>query len=335
MTSSTPAPAVSVVMPVYNVARFLGDAIRSVLAQDFADFELILVDDGSTDDSPAICRSFDDPRIRILRQANRGLAGARNTGIAAARGRHVALLDSDDLWEPEKLGRHVAHLDADPGLGVSYSGAALIDEAGRMLGLAQTPRVGPVTPRQVFCGLGPCNGSVPVLRLAALRDAALPPDAEGRVQYFDETLRRSEDVECWTRIAVTTPWRMAGLPGLLTRYRINAAGLSADVPRQLESWEAAVARIRGYAPDFVARHGAEARARELRYLARRCVAQRDAGFAAPLMRDAIVAWPLLLLAEPGRTLATAAAVGALGLLPRPAFERLLRHVQPGLAGAVA
>jgi hypothetical protein len=79
-------PAVSAVMPVYNVERYVGEAVQSVLAQSFADFELLIVDDGGSDGSMAICRSFDDPRIRIVSQANRGLAGARNTGILAARG---------------------------------------------------------------------------------------------------------------------------------------------------------------------------------------------------------------------------------------------------------
>ena len=230
-------PCVSVVMPVYNVERFVAAAINSVLVQDWPDFELIIVDDAGQDRSMEIVRGYADPRIRIISQANRGLAGARNTGISAARGRFVALLDSDDIWLPEKLSRHIAHFNADPALGASYTGAELIDEAGRLIGIAQTPIVGPVDARQVFCGLGICNGSVPVFRRETLEEGALPADAQGRVQYFDETLRRSEDVECWTRLALTTGWRFEGLPGMLTHYRVNAGGLSADIPRQLESWE--------------------------------------------------------------------------------------------------
>jgi len=107
-------PTVSVVMPIYNVERFVASSIESVLAQTFTDFELILVDDGSTDSSPDICRQYRDPRIRIVSQANRGLPGARNTGIRNATGEFVAIIDSDDLWRPEKLARHVAHLRARP-----------------------------------------------------------------------------------------------------------------------------------------------------------------------------------------------------------------------------
>ncbi|HZV11070.1 MAG TPA: glycosyltransferase family 2 protein, partial [Novosphingobium sp.] len=93
-------PTVSVIMPVYNVEPYVAEAITSVLAQTYADFELIIVDDGGQDRSVEICQGFEDPRIRIVHQANRGLAGARNTGILAARGRYLAFLDSDDRWLP-------------------------------------------------------------------------------------------------------------------------------------------------------------------------------------------------------------------------------------------
>ena len=86
----TNLPAISVVMPVYNVEAYVAEAIRSVLGQTMADFELIIVDDGGSDASMAICRGFADPRIRIIAQANRGLAGARNTGILAARARSIS-----------------------------------------------------------------------------------------------------------------------------------------------------------------------------------------------------------------------------------------------------
>ena len=122
------APRMSVVMPVFNVEDFIEQAIQSVLDQSFKDFELIIVDDGGSDRSMAIARSFDDPRIRIVSQKNRGLAGARNTGIACARAPLVALLDSDDRWHEDKLLLHYVHLQANPGIGVSYSGSRLIDE---------------------------------------------------------------------------------------------------------------------------------------------------------------------------------------------------------------
>ena len=323
-------PSVSVVMPVYNVERFVGEAITSVLQQTFSDFELIIVDDGASDSSLMICERMADHRTRIIRQANRGLAGARNTGIAAARGAFIALLDSDDLWEPEKLMRHVAHLRASPKVGVSYAGAVMIDGAGRDIGLRQTPRFGPVGQREVFCGLAICNGSTPVFRREVFEEIAYHPVAEDRSWYFDETFRRSEDVECWVRISLTTAWRFEGIAGYLTRYRLNTGGLSADVIPQLASWDVVRDKIASYAPEFVAKHGAEARARELRYLARRCVQIRDRGLGFPLALAMARSYPILFLREPRKTGITFLACAALRLLPASAFKSFLRSLQPRL-----
>ncbi len=323
MTHPT-SPTVSVVMPVYNVERFVVQAVRSVLDQTFTDFELIIVDDGSPDGSIALCEAIADRRIRIIHQANRGLAGARNPGIAFARGEFVALLDSDDAWAPEKLARHVAHLRANPAVGAVYAGSILIDDDGQLLPVRQRPLLGLASARNVFCGQTILNGSAPVFRRAALEDAALPADSEGRVRYFDETLRRSEDVECWTRIALQTNWGFEGIQGDLTYYRISAAGLSADVIRQLASWEVVYDKVAAYAPEFIALHGGEARARELRYLARRSFHMRERGLALHLAMEALRTWPRLLWREPRKTTQTIGACAVLRLLPEQFFNTIAR-----------
>jgi len=108
-------PAVSVLMTTWNGAEFIGASIASVLAQSFADFELIVVDDGSSDTTPRVLAAIGDTRLRVLRQAaNGGVVAARNAGFLAARGRYVAALDHDDLSHPERLARQVAYLDAHP-----------------------------------------------------------------------------------------------------------------------------------------------------------------------------------------------------------------------------
>ena len=331
----SPIPTVSVVMPVYNVERFVVQAVSSVLEQSFEDFELIIVDDGGNDNSIALCEAMADRRTRIVRQANRGLAGARNTGIAAARGEFVAILDSDDAWTADKLQTHIAFLKANPKVGVVYAASTLIDEDGQPLGIQQQPRLGPANARQVFCGQAVQNGSAPVFRKAALEDAALHPADTDRVWYFDERLRRSEDVECWARIALTTSWKFHGLPGAATLYRINNGGLSADVIRQLESWERVYETIVAYAPEFIAEHGREARARELRYLARRCFQIGDRGLALQLATEAIAAWPKLLLTEPRKTLTTLIGCAALRLIPERPFRALARLVDAPTVKGVA
>jgi glycosyltransferase involved in cell wall biosynthesis len=109
-------PTVSVIMPAFNVEPYVGDAIRSALAQTYPDFELIVVDDGSKDGTADVVRSLarEDKRVKLVQQANRGLAGARNSALRASRGEFFALLDSDDLWEPEFLAEQMAILEAHP-----------------------------------------------------------------------------------------------------------------------------------------------------------------------------------------------------------------------------
>ena len=124
MPSATGIPAVSVVLPTYNRAHLLPRAIQSVLDQTYTDFELLVVDDGSTDETPAVMESFTDDRIRYIRyEPNRGANAARNVGIRAARAPYIAFQDSDDDWFPEKLERCMAVWeDAGPEVGVVYSG---------------------------------------------------------------------------------------------------------------------------------------------------------------------------------------------------------------------
>ena len=133
---STAPPRVSMVMPVHNGARWLAEAIASVLAQDFVDFELILVDDASRDESPAIMSDAAerDPRVRLLRlDTNVGLPAALNHGFAAARGELHSWTSDDNLLRPEMLGRLVATLDAHGDADVVHADFMLIDEAGTEL----------------------------------------------------------------------------------------------------------------------------------------------------------------------------------------------------------
>ena len=124
-------PTVSVLMTTWNGAEFLGAGIASVLAQTFTDFELIVVDDGSTDATPAVLAAIGDKRLRVVRQAaNGGVVAARNAGFAVARGQYVAALDHDDLSHPERLARQVAYLDAHPAV-VLVATEIEIEAAGR------------------------------------------------------------------------------------------------------------------------------------------------------------------------------------------------------------
>ncbi len=137
-------PRVSVITPVYNGSRYIANTIRSVLAQTFKDFEYIIIDDGSVDNSHEIVTSFKDPRITVLHnQTNCYLVAARNRAIAAATGDYIALLDHDDLWTADRLAIQVAFLDQNPDFGMVGGWSMLIDEndkpAARRRNYAYTP----------------------------------------------------------------------------------------------------------------------------------------------------------------------------------------------------
>lgn len=313
-------PRASIVVPAYNSARSLPATLDALLAQSFDDFEIVVVNDGSTDPTLPVAQAYEaDPRVRVVSQANRGLAGARNTGIAAASGAFIGFCDADDLWVADKLAAHVDHFERNPDLGLSYSGSKLIDEKGRALGLSQRPRLREVSAAHIFMRNPVGNGSAPVMRRAALDGIAYRPSFETRRDWvFDETFRQSEDIECWLRFALTTDWQIEGVRGALTCYRVNAAGLSANTDRQLAAWERMVRKLRPLHPTFFARHEDAARAYQLRYLARRAVSALDGDAAWALIRQAMAHSARPLVQEPLKTVATlGAAVSLRALGPSP------------------
>jgi len=295
--SAIKPPLVSVVMPVYNVQDYLAESVESVLAQSFTDFELILVDDGSTDASNLMAQMFalKDKRIRLVKQTNRGLAGARNTGIYESVGEYVAFLDSDDLWHTDKLQQHIEFMKSRPNVGVSYSSSEFIDDQGESIGLYQSPKI---------------SGICKVKK------------ADGRVNFFDETLRQSEDIECWVRIISTTNWKFAGIDEALTYYRVNDSGLSANTTAQLTSWKLAISKMRIYAPTLVKRYGSLAKAYQYRYLARRAVRSIDTKNAIKMIAMSLYEAPSILVREPVRTLQTLGATVCLAIMPTGIYKSI-------------
>jgi len=302
-------PLASVIVPAFNVAGTLPATLNALLAQTFHDFEIIVVDDGSTDATADILKTYQDtPDFRVITQRNRGLAGARNTGIAEARGMFVGFCDADDIWSPGKLGAHIAHLQDAPYVGVSYSGSALIDDDGHAMGIFQRPRLKDITAAHIFKRNPIGNGSAPVIRKTVFDSIAYRPAAETkRDWYFDETFRQSEDIECWMRIALKTNWVFEGIPGDLTHYRISPGGLSAATEEQLASWERMVDKLAQQSPKFFAKHTKAARAYQFRYLARRAISDKDTGRALDLIKQSLKQSRLPLWEEPCKSLTTIAA----------------------------
>lgn len=225
-------PTISVIIPAYKQADFVEEAVRSVLEQTFADLEVIVVNDHSPDHTSAVVRQFDDPRVRlIVHEQNRMLAAARNTGMRAARGSLLALLDADDYFARDKLRLHVEHLRRNPQVDVSYNGRyELRCDNYRVRNLA---RVGAtVTLADLVLGF-PFYPSDMVLR----REAAFA------VGLFDESyVHFSEDLDMNCRLALGG-CRFGGIDRCLT-YRRFLAGRIVSNPRQrLEGALAALRRI--------------------------------------------------------------------------------------------
>ena len=181
---------VSFVIPNYNHAQYLGDAIRSVLAQSYAGTEIVVVDDGSTDESRAVAEQF-GARIRLLCQANAGLSAARNTGIQAATGDYIALLDADDLVEPLYTERLLAALAAAPQADGAYCGYRFVDQNNQPLPRLER-RV--VAPELLYTAL--LNGNYWVPESLLIRRECYLAAGE-----FDPALRACEDWDVWLRFS--------------------------------------------------------------------------------------------------------------------------------------
>jgi glycosyltransferase involved in cell wall biosynthesis len=321
-------PNLSIIIPTYNAEKYIADTIRSALAQTYTDFELLIVDDGSTDRSVEVARKFSDPRVQIIHQENRGLPGARNTGIRQARGQYITFLDADDLWVSSKLEKHIAHFEQELNIGISFSYSMFIDEFGKSLGLYQKPRrLRNIDPAYVLCRNPIGNGSSAVIRREVFAAIEFQDNLHGQLEnyYFDERLRHNRadatDVECWLRIAIQTNWQFAGLPEVLTLYRVNSTGLSANSLKQLEALERVIEKTRTYAPDIINASERTAQAYHLRYIARRAVTLRDGKMAMEMMQQAMASDWRILLQEPGRTLLTMAAAYLLNHLPASLYSR--------------
>jgi glycosyltransferase involved in cell wall biosynthesis len=315
---------VSVIIPVYKAEKYIAATVKSVLEQTYKNFEILIIDDASPDKSIDICKQFTDSRIKIIHQENRGLAGARNTGIRYAQGEYLAFLDADDLWLPEKLEKHVAHLDSSPKVGVSFCRSTFIDDEGRPLGLYQMPKLRDITLPQVLCRNPISNGSAAVIRKEVFAGIKFQDHLHGTVEdfYFDERFRQSEDIECWIRIAIQTDWQIEGIAEALTLYRVNSGGLSANVLQQLDSWEKVIEKTRSYAPEIITQWETLARAYQLRYLSRRAVRLQDGAMAVKLVNQALATNWRILFKEPRRTLLTLAAAYLVLLLPQSLYSQI-------------
>jgi glycosyltransferase involved in cell wall biosynthesis len=202
-------PKISVIMPVYNGERYLKEALESILNQTFTDFELIIINDGSTDASEKTIKSFTDKRIVYLDNGkNLGLAASFNAGIDAARGAYIARMDSDDVSVPERFEKQVSYLERKPHVGIMGSSIIIINELGHKIATHLRPK----THKEI--------------KFSSLFSSPMyHPTVMGRAEIFkshhyNETFSNSEDYELWSRLLFNSNVRFANFKTPLLKYRV-------------------------------------------------------------------------------------------------------------------
>jgi len=216
MSDST--PQTSVVISTYNRAQRLRRAVNSVLTQTLDDFELIIVDNASMDQTPEVARGFNDPRVRYIRhERNKGGSAARNTGIKSARGRFIALLDDDDEWFPQKLEKQIRKIQQVPAqIGLIYVGSEIFDEdKQKIVGVNHPKFRGQVYERLLLSTI-----------IGSVSSALIRKECFDQVGLFDEELTSCQDWDMWLRIA--RRYEFDFLPDILTRINVHGQQISSS-----------------------------------------------------------------------------------------------------------
>lgn len=301
-------PLISVIMPVYNAYETLTTAVASVINQSLQDWELILVDDGSTDRSLQLALSLasEDERIRVIAQENRGVSEARNLGAEMSRGALLAFLDADDAWRVNKLVIHHQLHQAKPSLDASFARIAFREtitaKTGDIKTFSSVP-AGPIQIDQIIADNPVCTTSnLVVTRKAFLRNGG-----------FEKGMNYAEDQE-WLARLVASGGVIEGIAETLTDYRMSDDGLSADLEKMLAGWRMLAAR---YACHINVR---QAEATYFRYLSRRAL--RTGGPASKAVQYAAKGFTLSprgFMSDPRRGSLTLA--GALAGMAMPARVR--------------
>ena len=208
---------VSVVIPSYNSARYVVTAVESVLGQTFRDYEILVVDDGSTDDTKEVLSKYGES-IRYLYKPNGGVSSARNYGIEKARGKYVALLDADDFWMPEKLAKQIAVLEADENIGLCYASTEKVDENMQtVIGYIEADSY------EDYCEALLLNLNIVA---GSCSSAIVRRDVAQQTNGFDAEFSTCADWEYWLRLSLLT--KFAPVSEYLVKYRVVAGSMSSD-----------------------------------------------------------------------------------------------------------
>jgi glycosyltransferase involved in cell wall biosynthesis len=205
---------VSVVIPSYNSARYVVAAVESVLAQTYRDFEILVVDDGSTDNTKEVLGKYGDA-VRYLYKPNGGVSAARNYGIEKARGKYVAFLDADDLWMPEKLENQVALLELNADVGLSYTSAIIVDENLETKSYIEAKEYDDA-----------CEALLLQMNILILSSSIVRKDVLLQTKGFDSQFSTCADKDFWLRLSLLT--KFAPVREYLVKYRDVSGSMSSN-----------------------------------------------------------------------------------------------------------
>lgn len=221
-------PQVDIIIPAYNAARFLPMALDSVIAQTFEDWRILLIDDGSTDNTAEIVSLYETRlglKLRYIKQPNAGLPAARNTAIRNSSAEYLALLDADDVWLPCRLEESLKCFRDFPQVGLAYGFISRIDADGVVLDTFTKPSKHPAGHIAPYIYMRTMNLPCPTVtfRRSCVQDVGL----------FDESMRATEDRDLWVRIALQ--YEVALVPKVIAHYRISPQAMTTDPNRMLEA----------------------------------------------------------------------------------------------------
>jgi glycosyltransferase involved in cell wall biosynthesis len=314
VNDATPAPAIGILLCLYNGERHLAAALDSVFEQSCSDFELIAVDDGSTDGSAQLVESYRDPRVCLIRQERTGAAGALNIALRAARSEYVALLDQDDIWRKDKLAAHLETHRRHPEIDMTFSWFRVINDAGRENGLHSNRYRGTVDFRGLLANFVIGASSNVVIRRQAIEQAG----------GVDISLPRFYDFDLCLRVALLAPRNVLAIGQDLMLYRRHDVQITRDLTALEGEWEQTLRKFEALVPNEFRQLAGEARSNMDRYFAFLAYEARSYGRALKFLKRGWRRSPGRFIAEPRNWLALAAC--ASGFLFPADLHRKLEHL---------
>jgi glycosyltransferase involved in cell wall biosynthesis len=283
------AQTLSVVIPCFNSGRFVAEAISSVLRQSLKVNELVVVDDGSSDNTREELQAFaSEANVAIIHQRNTGPSGARNTGILATTSELVGFLDSDDRWHPDKARKHLTFFEAHPESDLTYSGWRTVNEDGQWTGRTNLGARREPSFESLLISNFTGSASTVVARRSAFVTAGL----------FDEGLRSNVDLDMWLRVAAIRDGNIGHIPEALVDWRERHGQITGDWRRMWVGWQRVLQKAEALRPSSVERVRQVAIASQLRYITYLAWRQGASKDARSLLWRAVKTSPFTVATDP-------------------------------------